>query len=218
MNNCSDILNELFSALSKAQGQIRTAVKDSANPYFKSQYTSLDGCWDAARVPLSSNGLSIIQTIREEQGKYYITTVLGHSSGQYICSTLPLLLTKIDPQSFGSACSYARRYALCAIVGLTQGDDDDGEKAMIDHRNKNPEKKTMVVSEINLQQFCDLLFEKTNIQYDFHSMSEYLIYREKESGVAKDKIIEQALKPKLIDRFVSSYQSWYEAKFSEDKS
>src|SRR5437868_805458 len=92
MNKTSEQLNEIFSALAKAQGQIQAAVKDKSNPYFKSSYSTLDACWDSCRAPLTSNGLSVVQTINEsEGGKMFITTILGHSSGQFISSTVPLL-------------------------------------------------------------------------------------------------------------------------------
>lgn len=133
MNKSSEQLGELFAALAKAQGQIRAAGKDGSNPYFKSSYATLDSCWEAARSALSANGLSVVQTLESSaSGAYSICTILGHASGQFICSTLPLLMAKQDVQSFGSAISYMRRYAFCALVGITQSDemDDDGEKAV----------------------------------------------------------------------------------------
>ncbi len=128
-------MNELFAALAKAQAMITSAPKDANNPFFKSQYTTLDACWTVARIPLSSNGLCVIQTIKQENEKIYLTTILGHASGQFISSTLPLLLVKTDPQSLGSMIQYMKRYSFCAIVGISSGDiDDDGEKAMGAHR------------------------------------------------------------------------------------
>ncbi|MES2409046.1 MAG: ERF family protein [Patescibacteria group bacterium] len=126
----SENLDKLFEALSLAQGKIKGAIKDSANPFFKSKYTSLDSCWDAIRLPLSEHGLSVVQAVGEQDGKPNLTIILGHSSGQYISSSMTLSIKSQDSQGISSAISYARRFTLCAMVGITQGDDDDGEKEM----------------------------------------------------------------------------------------
>lgn len=224
MQTHSEQLNELFGALSKAQGQIKTAVKDSANPFFKSSYTSLDGCWEACRIPLSTNGLTIVQTIKQEGDKFYLTTVLGHASGQFISSTMPLLLAKNDPQSFGSACSYARRYSLCAIVGLTQGDDDDGEKAMSGHRSEaksrqpkpdanlsqEPEKIIGLVDE----EFYNYLFAHLPEYKDpsfgsSASLTEY-INTLVTSQISAQKIMKQATSSEeMTRRFCTSWLNWH---------
>lgn len=125
------MLNELLSALAKAQGQISHAKKDKKNPFFKSSYADLSSVWEACREPLASNGLSVIQTVEGNRTDMFLVTWLGHSSGQWIKSKLPMLLQKFDPQSQGSAITYARRYALSAMVGICADEDDDGEKAMV---------------------------------------------------------------------------------------
>ena len=79
-----------------------------------------------------------------ENGRLNITTMLAHSSGQYISSTLTMTVTKLDPQAIGSAITYGRRYALAAMVGLAQ-EDDDGEKAMV-----RPKDKKSVENPINI--------------------------------------------------------------------
>lgn len=81
-----------------------------------------------------------------ENGRLNITTMLAHSSGQYISSTLTMTVTKLDPQAIGSAITYGRRYALAAMVGLAQ-EDDDGEKAMARQEKKD---KKPVESPINI--------------------------------------------------------------------
>lgn len=123
-------LNELLAALAKAQGQISSAKKDKKNPFFKSSYADLSSVWEACREPLASNGLSVIQTVEGSKTEMFLVTWLGHSSGQWIKSKLPMLLQKFDPQSQGSAITYARRYALSAMVGICADEDDDGERAM----------------------------------------------------------------------------------------
>lgn len=142
----SEQVNELAAALAKAQGQLEGAKKSSSNPFFKSKYADLAECWNTCREALTANEISVIQMPEEinENGRLNITTMLAHSSGQYISSTLTMTVTKLDPQAIGSAITYGRRYALAAMVGLAQ-EDDDGEKAM--ERSKD---KKSVESPINI--------------------------------------------------------------------
>lgn len=142
----SEQINELAAALAKAQGQLEGAKKSSSNPFFKSKYADLAECWNTCREALTANGISVIQMPEEinETGRLNITTMLAHSSGQYISSTLTMTVTKLDPQAIGSAITYGRRYALAAMVGLAQ-EDDDGEKAMA-----RPNEKKSVESPVNI--------------------------------------------------------------------
>jgi len=121
----SELINELATALAKAQGEITGALKDSANPFFKSKYADLASCWDACRSALSKNGLAILQApSTTENGHLNLATTLMHSSGQWMRSELSVTPKDDSPQAFGSALTYARRYALTAMVGVAQVDDD----------------------------------------------------------------------------------------------
>ena len=122
-------LVELAKALVKAQAQIEGAKEYSSNPFFKSKYADLSSVWDACKIPLGSNGLAVLQTVENEADKPYLVTMLLHVSGQWVKSFMPIIVTKNDPQSFGSAVTYCRRYALAAIVGVCPA-DDDAEGAM----------------------------------------------------------------------------------------
>lgn len=128
MNLMSEQINELTTALAKAQGEIQPALKDTANPFFKSKYADLASVWDACRQPLSKNGLAIIQTVQEGSQGIVLETILSHSSGQWMKSRMPILCNDNKPQTLGSAMTYARRYALSAMVGVAP-EDDDGEAA-----------------------------------------------------------------------------------------
>ncbi len=128
MNQSTEI-KDLFLAISKVQKTLKGAIKDSNNPFFKSTYADLESCWAACREPLSENGLSIIQTMDYEPNHDFLITTLGHVSGQWIRSKTRIVSVKNDPQAMGSAITYARRYALAAIIGLVQT-DDDAESAM----------------------------------------------------------------------------------------
>lgn len=136
----SEQINEIAAALSKAQAVIVGAVKDKTNPHFKQAYADLASVWDACRKPLTDHGLSVVQTAATEEGKVGVTTILMHASGQWIQDTLLMRPTKDDPQGVGSCITYARRYALAAIVGVAP-EDDDGNAASV----KQPAQAPMTV-------------------------------------------------------------------------
>ena len=123
----SDEVNKLAEALSKAQGQMENAIKDSENPYFRSRYADLASVWEAARKPLSANGLAVTQTSEFNLEAVTVVTTLLHSSGQWLRGTLAMKPVKNDPQGIGSCLTYSRRYALAAILGIAQADDDGNE-------------------------------------------------------------------------------------------
>jgi hypothetical protein len=136
--NQSESIADLAAALSKAQASITGALKDSANPFFKSKYADLASCWDACRKPLTDNGLAVIQTIEAGEARAVLVTTLCHASGEWIKSYCPILTKDDSPQALGSAITYARRYALAAMVGLAQI-DDDAEAAQGRHKVSAPQ-------------------------------------------------------------------------------
>ena len=119
----------LAAALVKTQSALNGAKKDSTNPHFKTAYADLASVWDACRAPLANAGLSIVQLVSSDSTHAIIETILAHSSGEWVSSTLAVPLTKSDAQGLGSAITYGRRYALAAIVGVCPA-DDDGEAAV----------------------------------------------------------------------------------------
>ena len=128
--NKSESVAGLAAALAKAQGQMKGAIKDSANPFFKSKYADLASVVEAIRAAFSANGLSYIQTVEpSEKDEVRVETTLLHSSGEWIsCGVLSLPVSKVDAQGYGSALTYARRYSLSAAVGVAP-EDDDGNAA-----------------------------------------------------------------------------------------
>ncbi len=127
----SDAINELAGALAKAQGKIKPAIKSVENTFYKSSFADLPAVMEACRGPLSENGLAIIQLTQYEGDQIWLETILAHSSGQFIGSKYPVRPVKSDPQGLGSALTYARRYALMAMVGIVadDGSDDDANAA-----------------------------------------------------------------------------------------
>ena len=120
----SEQLNELAAALAKAQAKIEGAKKDSANPFFKSHYADLASVWDACRKQLTDNGLSVTQMPYTDGPTIGVQTVLMHASGQWMESTVSANAKDLSPQAVGSVITYLRRYALSAVAGVPQVDDD----------------------------------------------------------------------------------------------
>lgn len=130
--NKSENINELAAALCKAQHEMGGAVKDSKNPFFKSNYADLTSVIKAIKQPFWDNGLSYTQFPVTSSGGngVGVKTILMHLSGQWIEEEFYLPLTKQDPQAAGSAITYARRYSLSALAGIPSV-DDDAEAAMM---------------------------------------------------------------------------------------
>lgn len=126
----SDSISNIATALLKAQQEITFAAKDSKNPAFKSTYANLESVIEAVKGPLNSHGIVFMQTFSPSApGFLALSTRLLHSSGEWIEDEMTVPLQKNDAQGYGSAATYSRRYALAAITGLYQADDDGHEAA-----------------------------------------------------------------------------------------
>src|ERR1700744_2383220 len=120
----------LAHALVKAQAKMPMAAMNSTNPHFKSKYADLQAIWDAASKPLADNGLAVSQWPNSmESGQPCLTTLLVHESGEWIEADYPLISDRQNAQGFGSALTYAKRYALASILGIVADEDDDGNAA-----------------------------------------------------------------------------------------
>lgn len=127
--NTSESIGKIAPALLTAQKAITFAIKDAKNPQFKSTYADLSSVIDATKPALNDAGICFIQMpAPSEQGCLALTTRLIHESGEWIESTATCPLQKHDPQGYGSALTYLKRYSLASAVGLYQ-DDDDGNAA-----------------------------------------------------------------------------------------
>lgn len=123
-------LTKLAPAFVAAQAQIRPAQKNRKNPHFKSDYADLASVWESAKEALSANGLGVIQMpVSCDSESTGMTTLLIHSSGEYLGETLYVPLLQKTAQAVGSADTYMRRYALAALLGIVADDDDDGNEA-----------------------------------------------------------------------------------------
>lgn len=121
---------QLTAALALAQAEYQHVALDAANPHFKSRFSSYATCCDSLRGPLTKNGISLpdFRPGLLATGQWVMVGTLRHKSGEFITGIAPLLMTKGDMQSFGSACTYAKRTLLMALCGGFSGEpDDDGE-------------------------------------------------------------------------------------------
>jgi hypothetical protein len=126
--NKSDTIEKIAPALHKAQGQIKAALKDSTNPHFRSKYADLGSVIEAVKPALQANGITFLQGIHDAVDGVAVETLLLHTSGEWISSTMRVPAVKQDAQGYGSAITYGRRYGLQSMCGVP-AEDDDGNAA-----------------------------------------------------------------------------------------
>jgi len=126
----SETVSKLFAALVAAQAEMRNPPKDSINPHFKSRFADLATVLDTVKPVLARHKLGVIQMPCEVDGiGPGLATMLVHESGEFVRGVIALRPAKSDPQGVGAAMTYARRYGLQAVLGITADDDDDGNHA-----------------------------------------------------------------------------------------
>ena len=119
----------ISAALVKAQKQFAPALKTNTNPHFKSKYVGLDGCVEAVIDALNDNGIYLMQKNHPNDTGIAVETIFIHESGESISGgVLTVPADKQNPQGYGSALTYARRYSLMAACGIAP-EDDDGQAA-----------------------------------------------------------------------------------------
>lgn len=142
----------LASALARAQGAMSNVIKDSSNPHFKSRFASLAAVRDVVIPALAEQGIAVVQMPgNDEKGRVTITTTLLHRSGQFDCGTVATTATVrggTDAQAVGSALTYLRRYALSAVAGVAQEDDDGNASGGARHHRPSRPKTTWSVAEV----------------------------------------------------------------------
>lgn len=197
----SEIISDIAKAMSIAQNQMKPASKDSQNPHFKSRYSDLSSVWDAIREPITQNGLTIWQDVTTQEKSVSVTTMIVHISGQWIeFGPLCIPLSKFDAQGVGSGISYAKRYALCAAIGVVSGDDDDGEAAV-----GRPKAKPTIESNNSCSEFI-----KNN-----PGKYEYVKIISQTHGKTETEIINSVLSN--IDKFDVAYEKWKNRPMSMDE-
>lgn len=148
----------IAAALVKVQAGLKGARKTKENPHLKSKYADLASVWEACHEALTANEIAVVQSPAFDGGVMFCDTLLLHSSGESISGRYLIRPTKDDPQGYGSAFTYARRYSLLGMIGITN-EDDDGNRASSRNKTANIDKvkgvgKLDAVQKIALQKAC----------------------------------------------------------------
>tara|TARA_B100000029_G_scaffold201971_1_gene200205 strand:+ start:4866 stop:5654 length:789 start_codon:yes stop_codon:yes gene_type:complete len=148
-------MKEFNTALSKVQGALKGALKDSENPFHKNSYADLESIWNSVRQHLADNGFSVTQTPDAEGTR--LVTVLSHSSGAWRRGTWNLNTVKKDPQGYMASITYARRGGLASMLGVHQTDDDGNEASGIseDDIKEAKNKKTQTKPKVKMPKAKD---------------------------------------------------------------
>lgn len=143
--NQSASIDKLAAALVEVQSELTPVPRSETNPFFRSKYAAFETCVKHASPVLAKHGLAVIAPGEQTgDGRCAIATMLIHKSGQWIRGVYETSPTKNDPQGYGSAVTYLKRYGYCAMIGLpTEGEDDDANEASSDsHRPATKHKPT----------------------------------------------------------------------------
>lgn len=119
-------MSDAAKSFIKAQAEMGKAIKNSVNPHLKNKYADLGAVMEAAFPALHANGFAVLQPCGCDEMGHYVETILLHETGDKFTSRIYLLIGKQDMQGIGSGISYARRYGLLGMAGLSP-EDDDGE-------------------------------------------------------------------------------------------
>lgn len=205
----SPTIEKLADALGKAQALMTGAVRDRKNPHFKSSYATLESAIDAAREPMTKNGLAWVQMPGPlTDGGITVTTQIMHSSGQWMRSSFTMPVVKRDPQAVGSAITYACRYAFMAALGLPPVDDDDGEAAM----QRGTDKPQQDVAKPNYKALADVLIEEINAHDSPSSLAMWeQEHRPRVTELFKPAPAEFARVKAAKERLLASFQTEQEA-------
>lgn len=124
----SENLDKLFKGMNAFRSQLKQPIKDAKNPFFKSNYVTLEGVQNAIDAGIKGTGLAYTQIVKnDDNGNVGVETIITHESGQYLTTgVLALRPEKATPQGYGSTITYAKRYQLASAFGVSSDVDDDG--------------------------------------------------------------------------------------------
>lgn len=136
-------MKEISAALVKAQKEFGPALKTSSNPHFRSKYADLSACVEAVIDGLNNNGIFLMQGSHLCEDGVIVETIFIHESGEQLSAgKLHVVASKQDAQGYGSALTYARRYALMAACGIAPEDDDGNAASKTKHTDKTTDKSS----------------------------------------------------------------------------
>lgn len=175
----SETIINLSKALVETQKELKQPLKDAKNPFFKSEYVPLENVAEAITESATKHGLAFSQyATTTETGNVSVGTIVFHESGEFI--EFPPLILKPEntkPQSIGSAITYAKRYSLSAVFGITSDKDDDGNKA---NGNGGPQKQQQKRNQKQAQ----------NDEPDVHAIVEKYMQQLAVLGVKRADVVE----------------------------
>ncbi len=139
----SETKAELFKAFANFKKKLKQPLKDADNPFFKSKYVPLENVVQVVDEAMEDTGLAYIQEIEDlDDGYMRVDTIVLHESGEYmVIKGSKVKPVKNDPQSAGSATTYARRYSLSTAFGIASDPDDDGNGASQQGNSKTQQKR-----------------------------------------------------------------------------
>ena len=140
MSNQSNI-KAFMTDFIKAQKEMRPAIKDAKNPRFHSKYSDISSVLNACMEALYSNNLAMTQPVEHKEIGMVVTTRITHITGEFIETSLPLIMQKNDMQGLGSAITYARRYGLTTLLGIPEDDDDGNSVSSYNPPKQKPKPK-----------------------------------------------------------------------------
>lgn len=140
----SESIKEIATAMINFKEQVGKLKKTAKNPFFKSSYAPIGEVLETINEPLTKNGLSFFQF---PKGENELETIVMHTSGEWICESYSMKPIKEDPQAFGSVITYQRRYALCAIFGI--GDEDDDANTVSDPKKEKDDRPWLTEKQFN---------------------------------------------------------------------
>lgn len=202
INKQKNSKSNIYTALAKAQGQFQAVAKNQDNPFFKSKYLTLAGIMDVIRKPFADNGLCVIQSpkVSKEGNSTFVTlkTTIAHSSGDTLENelTIPIATGQriSDAQAIGSGITYARRYALQSLLGISADEeDDDGNSASGRIEQQKPKPKPQEKKESQKCCKCGKDIQNRplgNTTYFDYSLKELGGYYCKDCGQARKKEME----------------------------
>jgi hypothetical protein len=157
-------MNNIATALAKAQMNMGKALKQANNPHFRSKYADLGNVMDACLPALNEAGIALIQPTGEDENGRYVETILIHGeSGESLTCRVPLIVAKNDMQGYGSAVTYARRYGLMAMAGIAPEDDDGNAAAKAPPKQEQRQQKPQETDAEAIERAKDYLAEADSL-------------------------------------------------------
>jgi len=178
----SESINELTSALAKAQSEIRNPSKNTKNTFFKNEYADLTSVLGCIRPVASANGLSFIQSVEAYNGNVAVSSQISHVSGQWVKQVASVELPKSSKnpiQDLGSIATYLKRYQAQSMWAVCADEDTDAQDlgiedisdekvahldAMLDATKSSKEAFLKVYGVENLKSLTDSQYEKAKKQ------------------------------------------------------